>query len=350
MVPSTASSIAANFNGTAIRAGSTLWFDGAFTATGLPKTTPATLHVENGTIDFTAAGTPYHVAIPNGIIVLTPGATSAAAAYDPNDFDWDVSAPSNVAGDVFMGGVALPLPNGLPGGVKNVTWNADFWSDTAGITVNWKWAAAVYTSFGTDYNALNVKPVDSNALSVYQNGDRSGTPEAFKSFVTAGATGGGGTNYTGNYTPAKAVKPTLGNGVQDYPYPSSNPLTSVAFNESSVLKAANLDSANGTFEVWYSDEHALALGVRQVTVKTPGGSTTTNYAVTPLTSNPGVALNAAVGSTITTGDQAGVDLSGRPMYPSLFITDTTNDPNNRSGDWQWGGSAYAPSAVFGTWK
>ena len=38
------------------------------------------------------------------------------------------------------------------------------------------------------------------------------------------------------------------------------------------------------------------------------------------------------------------------MAPSLFITDITNNPNNRSGDWQYGGAATAPSAVFGTWK
>ncbi|HEY1376791.1 MAG TPA: SdrD B-like domain-containing protein, partial [Gemmataceae bacterium] len=107
---------------------------------------------------------------------------------------------------------------------------------------------------------------------------------------------------------------------------------------------------NGYFEVWYSDEHALALGVGTVIVKTAGGTTTTNYPIAPLTSNPGVVFNPAVGTTATTGDQAGTDVSGRPMTPSLFITDTTNDPNNRSGDWQWGGTAIAPSAVFGTWK
>ena len=38
--------------------------------------------------------------------------------------------------------------------------------DAPGVTVSWKWAAAVYTSFSTDYNALGVKPVDSNTLSV----------------------------------------------------------------------------------------------------------------------------------------------------------------------------------------
>jgi hypothetical protein len=349
-VPSTASSITASFNGTAIPAGDTLWFNSAFTASGLPKTAPATIHADNGTISFTAGGTTFNVAVPNAVVVLTPGATSASTSFDPTDNDWDVSAPSAGTGNVFMGGVALTVPGGLPGGVKNVTWSANFWSDTAGVTVNWRWAAAVYKNFGTDYNALGVKPVDNNSLSVYLNNDKSGTPEAFKSSVTAGGTGGGGTNYTGNLTPAKAVNPTLGDGLQDYPYPSSNPLTSVAFNESTVLKAANLDLTNGFFEVWYSDEHALALGVGQVNVKTASGTTTTNYPIAALTSNPGAALNPAVGSTATTGDQAGTDVSGRPMFPSLFISDTTTNPNNRSGDWQWGGTAIAPSAVFGTWK
>src|SRR5262249_14707763 len=151
-------------------------------------------------------------------IVLTPGATSAAVSFDPNDNDWDVSAPSGGAGDVFMGGATLVTPNSLPGGIKNVTWSASFWADTPGVTVNWKWAASVYSGFSGDYNALGVKPVDSSTLSVYLNKDQSGAPETCKSCVVAGAMGGGGTNYTGNFTPAKAVAPTLGNGLQDYPY------------------------------------------------------------------------------------------------------------------------------------
>jgi SdrD B-like domain len=348
---STASSIVASFNGTAIPAGDTVWFSAAVTASGLSKTAPVTVHIDNGAITFTAAGTTYNVPVPNGVLVFNPVGTSAVVTFDPSDNDWDVSAPSGGTGDVFATGVALPVPNGLPGGIKNVTWSADFWSDTAGVTVNWKWAAAAYKpGFGSDYNALNVKPVDNNSLSAYHNGDQSGTPEAFKTFLAAGATGGGGTNYTGNFTPAKSVKPTLGDGVQDYPYPSSNPLTSIAFNESTVLKAANLDTTNGFFELWYSDEHALALGVRQVNVVTAGGTTTTNYPVTPLTSNPGTATNPLLGTTATTGDQAGTDLSGRPISPMLYITDTTNNPNDRSGDWQWGGTGITPNAVFGTWK
>src|SRR5262245_28017809 len=72
-VPSMVSSIAANFNGSAIPAGETVWFNASFTASGLPKGAPATVHVENGSIDFTAGGLAYHLAVPNGVIVLTPG-------------------------------------------------------------------------------------------------------------------------------------------------------------------------------------------------------------------------------------------------------------------------------------
>jgi hypothetical protein len=345
----TVSSIVGNLNGTAIPAGDTIWFSSVAKIGGLGAN-QVTLHVENASIQFTVGTTHFNVPVPNGEIVFTPGATSTTSTYDPNDNDWDVAVPSSGTGNVFLSGVEFPVAANLPGGIKNVTWSANFWTDTAGVNVNWQWGAAVYRSFSTDYNAVGVKPVDSNHFAPYTNGNKAGTPENFKASVTGGGTGGGGTNYTGNLTPGKGVNPQVGDGTQDYPYPSSNPLTSIAFNESTVLKAANLDTTNGYFELWYSDEHALALGVGTVIVNTASGTTTTNYPIAPLTSDPGVVNDPAVGSTIASGDQAGTDVSGRPMFPSLFITDITNNPNNRSGDWQWGGTAYQPSTVFGAWK
>ncbi len=134
-----------------------------------------------------------------------------------------------------------------------------------------------------------------------------------------------------------------------YPFSSSVPRTSVVFNESEVLRgfAAGTD---GTIRVWYSDEHAMSLGVRQVSVKTSSGTTVTNYDLAPLSTNPGSAVYPAVGSTAVTGDQAAIDPYGRPIYPSLFITDITANATSTSGDWQYGGTAIAPHAVFGTWK
>ena len=48
--------------------------------------------------------------------------------------------------------------------------------------------------------------------------------------------------------------------------------------------------------------------------------------------------------------QGGTDPSGRPMFPSLYVTDITNNLNSTAGDWQQGGTPIAPSAVYGTWK
>ncbi len=347
-VPSAVSSIVGNFNGTPIPAGNTIWFNSALKVGGLGSA-PVTLHVENETIDFTANGVAYHASLPNAVIVFSPGQTTASTSYDLTDNDFDTSVPSSGTGNVFMSGSALMVPTALPGGIKNVTWTASFWADTPGLNVSWAWGASVYKSFSSDNNFVGIKPTDAKNLGV-NNGDKAGTPEAFKSAVVAGGTGNGGTNYTGNLTGAKNVNPTLGDGLQPYPYVSSNPLTSVAFNESTVLKGANLDANKGAFDLWYSDEHALALGVRQVNVKTATGTTPTNYPLAAMTQNPDAAVNPALGTLATSGDQAGTDASGRLLAPSLYITDTTGNPNSRSGDWKFGGQAYSPSAVFGAWK
>jgi hypothetical protein len=159
-------------------------------------------------------------------------------------------------------------------------------------------------------------------------------------------------------------------------YPSGTPPapSSVVFNESAVLRKSaavpgggSVAGPNDKIALWYNDEHAMTLGVRRVVVKTSTGTTTTDYVVTPLSTNPGSATNPSVGTTARTGEQAGTDSAlynstygfdinrlpwlGRPMWPALFITDITNNLNDRSGDWQQGGtSALPPSSIFGTWK
>ena len=142
--------------------------------------------------------------------------------------------------------------------------------------------------------------------------------------------------------------------VLGYPFTSSNPRTKVVFNESEVLRsfAPNLAGPDDTIKVWYNDEHALTLGVRQVGIKLVknGPTTTTDYPITALAAVPSGTTNPAVGTTAMTGDQAGLDPLDRPEFPAIFVTDLTNDPNSRSGDWQFGGTPIPPNAVYGTWK
>jgi uncharacterized repeat protein (TIGR01451 family) len=145
-----------------------------------------------------------------------------------------------------------------------------------------------------------------------------------------------------------------------YPFASTNPLTNVAFSESTALQAFLV--SNGNIQVFYSDEHALALGVRQVT----GGSNPGTYPVdalvggTPMSPVPQSSFNPSTGAPYTPQGtnqaalklEGSTDASGRPLFPSLFVTDlsNSNNVNDHSGDWQFGGTPIRPSAVFGTWK
>jgi hypothetical protein len=167
--------------------------------------------------------------------------------------------------------------------------------------------------------------------------------------------GGGGPIAAGGSSGAGSCVPgTVGPVLTDcgYPYASSNPRTSIVFNESEVLRGITPSGGAplASIRLFYNDEHALTLGVRSVTVTTASGDTTTDYPVTPLVNNPDHASYPQTGTNAVSGDQSGLDPSGRPMWPALFITDTTGNPNNRSGDWQQCGTPYNPNAIFGTWK
>jgi hypothetical protein len=200
----TVSVISSNFNGTKIAAGSTLWFNSVLKVSGLGSS-PVTIHVDHATITSSA----FDIAVPDANITFSPMATVATTTFDAATNTWNTTVPTGLGGNTFLDGVALALPGGLSGGLNPVTWSANFTTDTPGVSLQWQWASAVYTSFSSDSNALNVKPVDANSASAYHNSDHAGTPEAFKAFVVGGARGGGGSNFTGSYSATKAVFPDL---------------------------------------------------------------------------------------------------------------------------------------------
>jgi len=194
------SSISSNFNGTPIAAGNYIWFNSVVKASGLGSK-PVTLRLDASTITFTANSVPYTLNVPNALITFDPAVTQATTTFDNGTNTWKTTVPSSgLAGNTFLSGLAFKVPTNFPGGIKPVTWNGTFTTDTPGISFQWKWGAAVYTSFSSDYNALGVKPVDDNKASQYKNSDHAGTPENFKSFVIGGARGGGGSNFTGSYS------------------------------------------------------------------------------------------------------------------------------------------------------
>jgi hypothetical protein len=215
-----ATSLTANFNGTAIPAGDSVWFSSVLSASGLSSTTATTIWFINQTITIGSQVVP----VPNASITYHPGTGTSTTVFTSGGW-WqtDVYLGSGLSGNQFLSGLGYYLPSGLAGGTKNVTWSGVLFTDQPGVSLNWKWAAAVYThlpSLGSqassvDYNAMGIKPVDDTHSSAYHNSDHAGTPEGqlasgstIKSQVTGGATGGGGANYTGGYSGTKKELPT----------------------------------------------------------------------------------------------------------------------------------------------
>ena len=192
-------SIASNFNATPISAGATVWFSAVFRVSGRPPA-GTTIYFSKSTIQFAANGSSLSLPVPAGAITYSATAAHASSSFDSLFQTWRTIVPSSYSGDVFLTGFAYQVPAALPGGIHPVTWSGSFTSSTAGLSVHWKWAAAVYTRFAADNNAIGAKPVDGHRESAYRNADHAGTPERFKRYVTGGARGGGGSNWTGGHT------------------------------------------------------------------------------------------------------------------------------------------------------
>ena len=198
------SSISSNFNGTQVGQGNYIWFTAVVKVSGLGSTQTTKVHFTNSTIRFTAGATPYTLSVPDARLTFCPSCSPATTTFDGTTWATTV-ASSGLAGNVFLSGLAYRVPTDFPGGIKPLTWSGTFSSDTPGITIAWQWAAAVYTSFSTNYNSLGVKPVDDDKASAYKNSDHAGTPESFRQFVVGGATGGGGSNDTGSLSGTATV-------------------------------------------------------------------------------------------------------------------------------------------------
>ena len=211
--PTTSASIS-NFNGTPIQSGSFIWFNANFTASGVPST-GATISFSASTVTFTADQS-YTVSVPNAQITFDPNASCASTSFDTASNTWMTTVPVEGSDEIFLSGVAFPVPASFTnanGRVEGpVTWDGAFSASSSGISVGWKWGAAVYTRFSQDYNVLGVKPTHTLSC-LYNNSDHAGTPEgvdsnsgrSLKLFVTGGARGGGGSNWTGSWSSTQGV-------------------------------------------------------------------------------------------------------------------------------------------------
>lgn len=182
----TSFSITSGFNGTSVADTSSIWFNSHLTSVS-GYTGSVTLYFTNQFIKVTTqGGTSYTLSVPDSAVTLSAMAT-AAVSYSNGWF----TTSSFTGQDPFMSGYAWDVPTGVDPKAATVTWSGDFSSSQSGVSLNWQWSAAAYTNFSTNYNALGVTPVDASGL-------QSGTPVYYEKFVTGGARGGGGSNFTGS--------------------------------------------------------------------------------------------------------------------------------------------------------
>jgi len=201
--PSCTPANGSNFNGNAIAGGNFIWFNAVVKFKGIDRTVQTTIGFF-GSISFTSGSTTYEMNVPDGIITFSPTATEASTSFDGES--WITVVPSSFSQEIFLSGLSFQVPEGgLAGGINPVTWSGMFITSEPQVTGQWKWGAAVYTQFSTEEATVGAKPVDGDKANPYHNSDHAGTPENFKPYVTGGARGGGGSNWTGSYSGTAAV-------------------------------------------------------------------------------------------------------------------------------------------------
>lgn len=194
-------SIAANFNGVTIGSGRHLWFSSLFRLSNA-GTGPVNVRVTNSTITYMLNGAPVTHSVPNARIRFTPGASGSSTSFVNGE--WVTQVPLNTSANVFLTGLAYLVPRSIPGGLRNVVWNADVEIDKEDAVFEWKWTAGVYTNFSSHAN-LNVKPVDGllNILNPLLGIASAGTPLNHILNVISGAMGYGLLNVTSTYSASK---------------------------------------------------------------------------------------------------------------------------------------------------
>jgi hypothetical protein len=206
---------ASSFNGTSLNAGQWIWFNANFSVTGIPKT--GAVITFNSQILNAGNGAALTNSVPSARITFSPSAPCSSTTFDTMTNTWFTIVPMRAEDEIFLTGVAVPVPaGGLPGGI-NVNWTGTF--DTggvSGISIDWKWGAAVYSSLDSDFNNLAIKSGHQTACG-FNSVDHAGTPEGvnnlnelWKQFVVGGATGGGGSNWTGSWSGTQNVSPQCG--------------------------------------------------------------------------------------------------------------------------------------------
>jgi len=343
--PPGTSTISFSFDGQKISAGNNIWFTNVMTV-GAIGSSPVTVFVRSASIQFTASGKTYTLPVPDGDLVFSSSVTTASTSFDSVHNLWTTYVPAGYGNPAFLSGLGFSVPaGGLPGGISPVSWTGSFCSDNPSASLVWKWAAAVYTTFSSNYNALGVKS-DAAATSKYNNSDPAGTPESYKSNVVAGATGNG-SNFVGGYSGTSAVASpcsmsnppianagpgqtvALGSTVQLNGTGSTDPEgRPITYSWSFVSKPADSNaalnsptSATPTFVLDTYGSYTLQLIVSDAKSSSAPSTVIINTQNTAPVANAGPAQSVSTQTTVHLDGSKSTDVDGDPLtYQWSFVS------------------------------
>jgi hypothetical protein len=292
-----------------ITSGNSIWFSSTgLTVKGLPNTGNVKLYVTNASISFMANGTTYNLPLPNAVITFSSTATSASTTWDATNNRWSTLLPMssvnvNAAIHTFFDGVAFQVPpGGFPTGIQNVTWQAAYSTSTTGLSFNWQWGAAVYSTLPAagvtgSYTSFGVNPLD--------NSVPAGAPVNYEGNLIFGDMGAG---YTGLYANFVGVVPTIA--------PMNVAPSSYDFG---LVPAGNPTAANVAFVLTNNDSVPYAIGSIQMTGTYANDFVQTNNCpINPNTLGAGASCTFTVSLTPSA-------LSGTKETAKIVINDNANN-------------------------
>src|SRR6185369_12101847 len=94
----------------------------------------------------------FNLSPANATLILNDTCTTSTTFF--NGTEWVTTAPPNLAGEYFISGYSFSVRALIYRNLNPVKWKG-IWSSSACVnSVEWKWAASVYTNFSTSLNTL----------------------------------------------------------------------------------------------------------------------------------------------------------------------------------------------------
>jgi hypothetical protein len=138
--------------------------------------------------------------MPEGQVTFDPAAPlTSTTTYDAFNGRWRTTInPGSISDENFVVGVVLPVDAAIArGGQATVRFTTE--TSNSDVSFSWKWSAAAYTYWSSDWNAALIQPYHGTGPTGSQHADTPDNTQIQGSLIQ-GPRGGGGSNYTGSWS------------------------------------------------------------------------------------------------------------------------------------------------------